>query len=58
MHGHPVESILQVSQQHDLVVMGTHGRSGLDRLLLGSVAERVTRQSTKPVLVAIVRGAP
>lgn len=34
----------------DLIVMGTHGRSGLDRVLLGSVAERVIGNATKPVL--------
>jgi nucleotide-binding universal stress UspA family protein len=36
----------------DLVVLGTHGRSGLDRLLLGSVTERVVRTATVPVLTA------
>lgn len=35
----------------DLVVIATHGRSGLDRVLLGSVAERVIRQSPVPVFV-------
>jgi len=35
----------------DLIVVGSHGRSGLDRLILGSVAERVVRQSTLPVLL-------
>lgn len=35
----------------DIIVMGTHGRSGLDRLLLGSVTERVIKRATQPVLV-------
>jgi len=35
----------------DLVVVGTHGRSGLDRLIVGSVAERVVRLASCPVLV-------
>lgn len=34
----------------DLVVMGTHGRTGIPRLLIGSVAEKVVRQATCPVL--------
>ncbi len=37
--------------QADLVVMATHGRSGLPRLLLGSVAERVLRESSHPVMI-------
>jgi nucleotide-binding universal stress UspA family protein len=37
-------------QDADLVVVGTHGRSGVDRLLLGSVSERVLRTATAPVL--------
>lgn len=40
----------------DVVVLGTHGRTGLARLLLGSVAERVARNTAAPVL--LVRGAP
>ena len=39
----------------DLIVIGTHGRRGFRRLFLGSVAENVTRVSSKPVL--LIRGA-
>jgi nucleotide-binding universal stress UspA family protein len=38
----------------DLIVIGTHGRRGVNRLLLGSVAEGVARVATKPVL--LIRG--
>jgi nucleotide-binding universal stress UspA family protein len=50
--GRPVRAILDYveAQDVDLVVMGTRGRSGLDRLLLGSVAEKVLRRSPVPVL--------
>jgi len=46
------ETILRVAQeiQADLIVMGTHGRTGLGRLLMGSVAEKVLRKATCPVL--------
>lgn len=40
----------------DLIVMSTHGRSGIERMLLGSVTERVVRTSSRPVLV--VRSFP
>jgi len=48
----PVDAILKTGRetQADLLVMGTHGRSGFNRLLLGSVAERILRESTVPVL--------
>lgn len=51
--GDPVEGILRVANQlpADLVVLGSHGRTGLARLLLGSVAEQVVRKASCPVLV-------
>lgn len=51
-HGQAVESILQAIHEldADLVVLGTHGHTGLKRLLMGSVAEQVLRKSPCPVL--------
>jgi nucleotide-binding universal stress UspA family protein len=48
----PIIEILRVADeiQADLIVMGTHGRRGLKRLLMGSVAEGVTRKARCPVL--------
>lgn len=53
-HGIPHEVIRRYAREHDLdlIAMGTHGRTGLDRLLLGSVTERVVRSSPVPVLSA------
>lgn len=50
--GEPSDAILRVAKEGgtDLIVMGTHGRTGLSRLLIGSVAEAVLRRSTCPVL--------
>jgi universal stress protein A len=50
--GERVIEILRVAHevQADLIVMGTHGRSGLKRVLMGSVAEGVTRKARCPVL--------
>jgi len=42
--------ILAESRPGDLLVIGTHGRSGFERLVLGSVAEKVVRRATRPVL--------
>jgi universal stress protein A len=45
-------AIIEYANEHgiDLIVMGTHGRTGMAHLLLGSVAERVVRSATCPVL--------
>lgn len=44
--------IVDEAKEGDLIVMGSHGRSGLKRLVLGSTAEEVLRTTTCPVLVA------
>ena len=51
--GEPSETILAYIDDHqiDMVVMGTHGRKGIDRVIFGSVAERVIKTSPVPVLV-------
>ncbi|MBN1110322.1 MAG: universal stress protein [Methanomassiliicoccales archaeon] len=49
--GSPSRKIVDLSEEHDLVVMGTLGRTGFSKLLLGSVAERVVRFAKCPVLV-------
>ncbi len=56
--GDPASRILEVENERrpDLVVMGTHGRTGLTHLVLGSVAERTVRESTVPVLTVRQRG--
>jgi nucleotide-binding universal stress UspA family protein len=57
--GDPARDILQTAgEQHcDLIVMGTHGRGGLLRVLMGSVAEEVLRHSPYPVLTVKAEAA-
>jgi nucleotide-binding universal stress UspA family protein len=52
VEGDAVSGILCVAEDShcDLIVMGTHGRTGLGRLLMGSVAEQVVRKASCPVL--------
>jgi nucleotide-binding universal stress UspA family protein len=54
MEGDPVNMILRVAEEihSDVIVMGTHGRTALSRLVLGSVAEAVLRKAPCPVLTA------
>ncbi len=54
LEGDPVDMILRAAEEthSDVIVMGTHGRTALARLLLGSVAESVIRKARCPVLTA------
>ncbi len=50
--GDPAEEILEMahSSDADMIIMGTHGRKGIERILFGSVAEQVVKSATIPVL--------
>lgn len=52
LDGEPAKEIVDLAKQldADLIVMGTHGRSGLFRMLMGSIAEHVVRKADCPVL--------
>jgi nucleotide-binding universal stress UspA family protein len=52
-HGEPVREIVAAAREHgaDMIAMTTHGRSGVSRLLFGSVAEAVLREAEIPVLM-------
>ena len=63
LEGIPVEALLSYGSAHaiDLVVLATHGRGGFNRLVLGSVAERLLRLAPTPVLMvpaAVVAEVP
>jgi nucleotide-binding universal stress UspA family protein len=51
-NGDPVDVILEVAESAgcDMIVVGTHGRTGLARMIMGSVAEQIIRRSKCPVL--------
>ena len=55
--GRPAAAILRAARENgcDLIVMGTHGRTGLDRLITGSVAEKVVRLAPCSVLTVRVK---
>jgi len=57
LQGRPYEAIVKLAQQKKatLIILGSHGRTGLKRLLMGSVAERVLGQA--PCAVLVVKGA-
>ena len=52
VNGYPPEEILNYAERNkiDLIVIGTHGRKGIERILFGSVAEHVVKNSAVPVL--------
>lgn len=52
LRGVPHEEILKFAEENaiDMIIMGTHSRKGLDRVIFGSTAERVVRQARCPVL--------
>ena len=56
--GLPADEILRAARRAraDLIVMGTHGRAGLSRVFMGSVAERVVRESPCAVLTVRAHG--
>ena len=56
--GEPAAEILEVARARgaDLIVMGTHGRTGLEHALMGSIAERVVRRARCPVLTVHPQG--
>jgi nucleotide-binding universal stress UspA family protein len=61
LHGDPASEIVRYARETgmDLIVMGTHGRTGLERLLMGSVAEKVMRDAPCSVLVVkLPKGIP
>ena len=53
LEGNPAEELLRYASENsiDLIVMSTHGRSGVSRLFFGSVADKVVRNSEVPVLI-------
>lgn len=56
--GTPHTEIINYAEEHDadLIAMGTHGRSGVERQFIGSVTEKVVRQSETPVLTVHING--
>ncbi len=59
LYGHPSEEIIKFAENNnmDLIVMGTLGKTGLDRFLMGSVAEKVVRYSKVNVMVVRSRSS-
>jgi nucleotide-binding universal stress UspA family protein len=59
-YGPPAEAIVEAARHRhaDLIVMASHGRSGVARMVLGSIAESVLRATAVPILLIRAAGAP
>ena len=51
VHGTPYEEIIKFSKKNDLIVMGNKGKTGLEKILIGGVAEKVIRHAPCDVLI-------
>lgn len=53
LEGHPAEEIINFSEKNgiDLIIVGSLGKSGVERFLMGSVSEKVVKNAKVPVLV-------
>ena len=58
LQGSAAAALLAAARDFDVVIVGTHGRQGLERLFLGSVAERVVREAPVPVVVVPLASEP
>ena len=51
LEGIPEEMIIKEAKKNDLIIMGCKGKSALDRIIMGSVCEKVTRHASSPVMI-------
>ncbi len=51
LQGEPIENLLHAAKGFDALIVATHGRTGLSRMWLGSVAEHLVRRAEVPVIV-------
>lgn len=60
LEGEPAQTIVDEAERgnYDMIAMGTHGRTGLSHLLLGSTAEKVVRRASRPVMTVRETAAP
>jgi nucleotide-binding universal stress UspA family protein len=60
LEGHPADELIRYAEENemDIIVMGTLGRTGIERIVLGSVAGNVVRHSNVPVLVVREKSVP